>query len=444
MFNKRILNNLKIGLYSLTLFNSVINVDNTYADDFRIVSFQNEDQSINIYDMDSCQFISYDDLLSKKDTVEKLHIEVSGGGSDLSFLEECSELTCLEVYNFSGSIDLSFLEKMSDLSSLTIYEKVPFSVNNLSLVGRCKNLDYLSINSPGYLDMSHLLNLENLNSLMLYNCMYQNIYLLKNMSSLEHLRIKLDEEIPGDLFSDMTFLKELKLNVTDTCNIDYKKLTYLEELNFEFSKSYTIAIYFTTDDFNILRANGVKVRALNGKKDLTDEVYLVNNKLDEIVSKLNVLDSDTDQKKLDKVLIYVLDNLNYDRGMINSKYTYALGYKHYEKGLLYQALEDNQNAICGNYAALVSALAKRVGLACIYLQNDEHAWNLVKIDGIYYGIDATFLDQKYRDASKRLKAGNYNMDWYLVPLNRFIDKTHTSNKSPVLSSNTDKPFQKRI
>lgn len=434
-FNKKILNNLKIGLYSFSLLNMSLNPENVYANDCRIVSFQEDEQMFRIYDKDSGSFISYNTLINEGLSLDRLYIEVASDFSDFSFLKSCPNLSVLEIYSLEGSIDLSFLDEMDNLSKLTIYEKVPFSNDNLEHIRRCKKLNYLSLNTAGCLDVSWLLELENLKDLMLYNVTYKNINRLSSCRWLETLKIKVDEEIPDDLFASMTFLKKLILEVSDTCNIDYQKLTFLDELEFLFSKSYTVAVDFTTEDYNILKASDVKITALDKKKDIMDEICSVNNKLDKIVDSLRVLPDDTDQEKLDKILIYVLDCLAYDQKLINSKYTYILGYKHYERGLLYSSLEDSKNAICGNYASLVSALAKRVGLKCIYLQNDNHAWNVVKVDDVYYGVDATFLDCEYSDAADRLRLGNHSMDWYLVPLNELNDAFHTSNKKVFLGNN---------
>ncbi len=444
MLSKKMLNNLKLGLYSLSLFNISINVESVYASDVENISVQNLDSAITIYDMDSGSFISYSTLLNNSDSFEKICIKVFSDcyQYDFSFLNCCRNLTRLEIYNLNGGIDLSFLDGMSNLSKLVIYEKVPFSNDNLSNIRKCENLEYLSINSPGYLDVLWLLELEKLNNLMLYNCVYENISMLSSCNGLKILQMKLDEGIPSNLFESMTFLKKLKLDVSTTCSVDYKKLIFLDELKFENPKSYTIAVDFTTGDFNTLTENNVKITALKNNVNLMSEVCLINAKLDDIVSSLNILSDDTDQEKLNKILIYVCNSLSYDDKIVGSKNSYFLGYKHYERGLLYTALEDSDNAICGNYAALVSALAKRVGLKCIYLQNKEHAWNLVKIDDVYYGLDATFIDCKYSNVANLFESGNYDLDWYLVPLDSLNDSFHISNKNPVLSSN--KVLQKKI
>ena len=68
--------------------------------------------------------------------------------------------------------------------------------------------------------------------------------------------------------------------------------------------------------------------------------------------------------------------------------------RFYENGFLYGALEMD-SAICGNYAALLTALCRRVGINSYCLCNSEHAWNMVEIDDNNYFTDSTLLDNNY-------------------------------------------------
>ena len=74
----------------------------------------------------------------------------------------------------------------------------------------------------------------------------------------------------------------------------------------------------------------------------------------------------------------------------------------------YQASDDDQSiagvfwkkeAVCAGYAGAVQYLLERIGVPCIYVDGstqgstDGHAWNIVKLDGEYYYVDATNGDQ---------------------------------------------------
>ena len=74
----------------------------------------------------------------------------------------------------------------------------------------------------------------------------------------------------------------------------------------------------------------------------------------------------------------------------------------------YQASDDDQSiagvfwkkeAVCAGYAGAVQDLLERIGVPCIYVDGstqgstEGHAWNIVKLDGEYYYVDATNGDQ---------------------------------------------------
>ena len=74
----------------------------------------------------------------------------------------------------------------------------------------------------------------------------------------------------------------------------------------------------------------------------------------------------------------------------------------------YQASDDDQSiagvfwkkeAVCAGYAGAVQYLLERIGVPCIYVDGstqgstEGHAWNIVKLDGEYYYVDATNGDE---------------------------------------------------
>ena len=83
-------------------------------------------------------------------------------------------------------------------------------------------------------------------------------------------------------------------------------------------------------------------------------------------------------------------------------YTYVIDYTQY------QACDDDESiagvfwkkeAVCAGYAGAVQYLLERIGVPCIYVDGstqgstEGHAWNIVKLDGEYYYVDATNGDQ---------------------------------------------------
>ena len=58
-----------------------------------------------------------------------------------------------------------------------------------------------------------------------------------------------------------------------------------------------------------------------------------------------------------------------------------------------------KEAVCAGYAGAMQYLLERLGIECLYVEGDSddsdegHAWNIVRIEGNYYYIDATNGDQ---------------------------------------------------
>lgn len=62
-------------------------------------------------------------------------------------------------------------------------------------------------------------------------------------------------------------------------------------------------------------------------------------------------------------------------------------------GQTYQQALDLGTAVCGGYSHLYKFLLDGLNIECTYHENSIHAWNYVKIDGKWYGVDVTFIDQ---------------------------------------------------
>ena len=120
------------------------------------------------------------------------------------------------------------------------------------------------------------------------------------------------------------------------------------------------------------------------------------------------------------------------------KYIYRYIIENTEYNL---ASEDNQNicsvflngeSVCMGYAKAMQYLLLKQGILCTIVngtanEGQEHAWNLLLLDGQYYHLDVTWGDDSYTVANASdSKVGMTNYSFFCVTTEE-ISKTHTIN-----------------
>ncbi len=317
-------------------------------------------------------------------------------GKDLSWLNKCinlQELTLKFDKDNNDTTCLKDIQKLNNLKSFIIKsstDEIIFDSNNFS---------FLDINSISKLTLEGV-------SL---NCEF-----LEKFINLKYLSI-----------SD---------NLFNTC-IDFSKFSKLEVLDFQNNHVYDIAMFLNNDSCeHIFWDKNIKVLYNS------DEGFDLEKICDDIRFSISdfAINSLSDREKLDYVLIEVLNYLDYDPNLykVEAQGDDAHYNRYYKEGRLYGALvfpEDSYGkAICGNYAALFTALANRIGLEAYYISGVGHAFNLVKIDGQYYYTDPTWLDETtYNDGNIKVLAMDALLDgdgdkleWYLEDPNVYHDDAH--------------------
>lgn len=313
--------------------------------------------------------------------------------------------TCLPNGMSIDNITKSDLERL-DFLYLMLDEDSP----SLDFLKYCKNLKSLSINLKcdgnkcGAL--STINSLENLSEVGIYSLdknytlCPSDLEFINTSSTLEKLSISNCDLTPG-VEDNINKVKVFDYRLDDysrSVDIDFSKLTNLDELDLSDNKPYTVAIYLNSSEYNELVNNGVNI-VFSSEEDKNK--YLdACSRLDEIVNSLDVNESSSDKEKLDAILVYTLENLEYDKGvsqalMNNDPNVVSIANGFYEDGGLYGALY-RDSAICGNYGALVEALSDRLSSPekSTTISSSNHLWNLMDIDGESYYVDATWLDQQ--------------------------------------------------
>lgn len=116
-----------------------------------------------------------------------------------------------------------------------------------------------------------------------------------------------------------------------------------------------------------------------------DQEAALNNAVQNLLSQLN-LSGKSDYEKVCAVYDYVCDNITYDHDNLNDD-SYLLKFTAY-------AALINKTSVCQGYAVLMYRLLLELGVDNRVVTGvsfgEGHAWNIVKLDGLYYNLDSTW------------------------------------------------------
>ena len=320
------------------------------------------------------------------------------------------------IGNYLGKDQLS-TEDLKSIKEITDWPIMVRDNESLSWLNNCESLEKISFglynleDTSMFQDVKELPNLKSIN----FNSLIESEYTIskedfdfltksKNLETIDLACANVEE----GFIESITNLKTLKVSSEmPNLKFDYKKLTFLENLEFTGEDPYNVATNLTMDEYNTLVENGVNVTFAS--EEIKNKFLEVNQELDNIVKSLDVTKDSSDQEKLDAILIYTLEHLTYDEEVSEKLGTGEnideLTRSFYKGGNLYGALEKD-SAICGNYAALVQALASRLDLNTEYLISHTHSWNLVEIEGQQYYVDATWLESQTETDPVTTKEGD--------------------------------------
>lgn len=94
----------------------------------------------------------------------------------------------------------------------------------------------------------------------------------------------------------------------------------------------------------------------------------------------------SDFEKEMEIVRWIIENCEYSSAKENGDNSYD-----WNKGTAHSCIV-NGEACCAGYADAFLYMAKACGLTARYICSDDHAWNLIKLDGDWYHVDVTWED----------------------------------------------------
>ncbi len=141
--------------------------------------------------------------------------------------------------------------------------------------------------------------------------------------------------------------------------------------------------------------------------------------------KIDELSNSSDYDKAIGVYEYLIENTKYDLAYMGKT--------------IYEMAKDHR-AVCEGYARATQYMLTKLGVETLYVvgksdngsgEPEDHAWNIVKLDGEYYNVDTTWGDPALDDGTQAMSHG------YLCVTDADLQNTHVkdnSNPYPVCSS----------
>ena len=342
-------------------------------------------------------------------------------------LEEEEEIHLSSKFYSIFGTNIIKVEQLMNIEELSLELDSNTLPEELSWLNYCIRLKKLTItihNGDSLKDIHYLPNLESLT--ILSNNEEDSTYLSKkNCSFLERSRHLKDLTI-GDVNVEKGLIEPLKQldtlhfateNDYIACNyhLDYTKMTSLKHLIINRPTSF--AIHMNKKELNELENHQVSIETPteDGIKNINSYFNDINLYFMNIVSSEKLDQLKTDEAKIKAIIAYIVSNKDYDEEIKKFGNTGHAKNDFYKDGFAYAALKQPNN-ICGNFAALFTALANQVGIESYVIGNNVHAKNLVKVDHDYYELDVTHINSLYPEnesiypffifLSSRLKAVN--------------------------------------
>ena len=143
---------------------------------------------------------------------------------------------------------------------------------------------------------------------------------------------------------------------------------------------------FTTINIDI--ANSGKITVKPKKAYSEKEIIFIETYINEFISN-NINDSMSNIDKIKLFHDHIINNTEYDQNTSDKFYT------------AYSLLTNNKST-CGGYSDVMAIYLNMIGIQNYKITSENHIWNLVNLDGVWYHLDATWDDPIASDGKQYL------------------------------------------
>ena len=128
------------------------------------------------------------------------------------------------------------------------------------------------------------------------------------------------------------------------------------------------------------------------EEEVLEAQLRVSAELDRVCGEIAAKAGDDDRQLHREIFNYLCENVEYDYELsdviVRGDLTDPLRKNRGAYGALIE-----RKTVCSGYAAAYKAICDRLKLDCLIAESEDHAWNLIRIGGQVYCVDATSGDQ---------------------------------------------------
>ena len=284
--------------------------------------------------------------------------------------------------------DLDGIQHFTGLGSLRITDSD--TIQNMDKIKALNRLESLTFENCKLEDFSFIKELKELKSLSMTKCNLSDISFLENNRNITLLNLEYN------FITDISPLAALE-NLT-ILNLDINPVGDILPLE------------------NLGKLKRLYIFGVNSWSDEIDEVLSKYAEMLKIAHKIinnNISKNMSDRKKARVLHDYVINNAKYDAKTPGRSETVS----HLDSVACYvpYGVLVNKKGACEGYAQAIHLLYNLAGIECHIVRGGRagsnettHAWNIAKIDGKYYHVDATW-DESIPDGELGI-----NISWLLI------------------------------
>ncbi len=164
-----------------------------------------------------------------------------------------------------------------------------------------------------------------------------------------------------------------------------------------------VSPYNSYKNINTQITNDKEVYIKIDKLYTNEDIYKVNNKLNEIFKELNINKNNYSLNDIKRLHDYLIQNITYDKDYKDGDTTIS----NKSTGALF-----NKIALCSGYSDTLSLMLDMLEIPNFRVSNNEHIWNVIKFNNEWRHIDVTWDDDEIN------KNNNYN--FYYLSTNELL------------------------